>query len=286
MSKVDRLAAYKRAGRRIVMITAYDAPSARVVEAAGVDVVLVGDSAATTVLGYSTTREVSLAEMLMLTRAVRRGLDAPVLIGDLPFGTYEDSDAQALVTARVFVDAGCDAVKLEGADGRVARVAAVVAAGIPVMGHVGLEPQSVQTQEGYRVRGRDADAAITILDQARDLERAGCFALVVEAVPRVVADALVAESSIPVIGIGATPNADGQVLVYHDLLGLLGPHHPKFVKQYAESASQMIDAVRRYARDVRDGAFPAGTHSYEMPAAERIAFETQLEERRAKRNGN
>lgn len=280
MSKVDRLAALKRAGQRIVMITAYDAPSARIVEAAGVDVVLVGDSAATTVLGYATTRDVSIAEMLMLTRAVRRGLDAPVLIGDLPFGTYEDSDAQALETARAFMDAGCDAVKLEGADGRLARVAALVAAGIPVMGHVGLLPQGVQSAAGYRVRGREADGAIAILDQARDLQRAGCFALVVEAVPRIVADALIAESSIPVIGIGASANADGQVLVYHDLLGLLGPNHPKFVKQYAESASQMIDAVRRYSRDVRDGIFPGDTHSYEMPGAERVAFQAQLEERR------
>jgi len=286
VSKVDRLVALKRAGQRIVMITAYDAPSARVVEAAGVDVVLVGDSAATTVLGYATTRDVSLAEMLMLTRAVRRGLDAPVLIGDLPFGTYEGSDAQALETARAFMNAGCDGVKLEGADDRVARVAALVAAGIPVMGHVGLEPQSVQTASGYRVRGREADVAIAILDRARHLERAGCFALFVEAVPRIVADALIAQSSIPVIGIGASANADGQVLVYHDLLGLLGPHHPKFVKQYAESASQMIGAVRQYARDVRDGSFPAATHSYEMPDAERTSFEKQLEQRRAKPSGN
>ena len=284
MSKVDRLAALQRAGQRIVMITAYDAPSARIVEAAGVDVVLVGDSAATTVLGYETTREVSLAEMLMLTRAVRRGLNEPVLIGDLPFGAYEDSDAQALETARAFMDAGCDGVKLEGADGRVARVTAVVRAGIPVMGHVGLEPQSVRTADGYRVRGRDADAAMVILDHARDLERAGCFALVVEAVPRIVADALVAEASIPVIGIGASSSASGQVLVYHDLLGLLGSHHPKFVKQYAESASRMIDAVRLYAREVRDGTFPAAEHSYEMPDAERAAFEARLEERRHGKN--
>jgi len=154
------------------------------------------------------------------------------------------------------------------------------------MGHVGLEPQSVQTASGYRVRGREADVAIAILDRARHLERAGCFALVVEAVPRIVADALIAQSSIPVIGIGASANADGQVLVYHDLLGLLGPHHPKFVKQYAESASQMIGAVRQYARDVRDGSFPAATHSYEMPDAERTSFEKQLEQRRAKPSGN
>lgn len=280
MSKVERLAALKRAGQRIVMITAYDAPSARIVEAAGVDVVLVGDSAATTLLGYETTRDVSLAEMLMLTRAVRRGLDAPVLIGDLPFGTYEDSDARALETARAFMDAGCDAVKLEGADGRVARVAALVAAGIPVMGHVGLEPQSVSSAGGYRVHGRETAAAIAILDRARDLERAGCFALVIEAVPRVVADAIVAESSIPTIGIGATDKADGQVLVYHDLLGLLGAAHPKFVKQYASASAQMTDAVRNYAREVRDGAFPSAGQSYDMPEAERTRFAAALAARR------
>ena len=281
MSKVERLAALKRAGRRIVMITAYDAPSARIVEAAGVDVVLVGDSAATTVLGYPTTRDVSLAEMLMLTRAVRRGLDVPVLIGDLPFGTYEDSDARALDTARAFMDAGCDGVKLEGADGRVARVTALVTAGIPVMGHVGLEPQSVSSADGYRVHGRHAAAAIAILDRARDLERAGCFALVIEAVPRVVGDAIVADVSIPTIGIGATAKTDGQVLVYHDVLGLLGAAHPKFVKQYASSSTQMTDAVRSYARDVRDGVFPSAEHGYEMPETERATFASALAARRA-----
>lgn len=283
MSKVERLVALKRAGQPIVMITAYDAPSARIVEAAGVDVVLVGDSAATTVLGYATTRDVSLAEMLMLTRAVRRGLEVPVLIGDLPFGTYEDSDARALDTARAFMDAGCDGVKLEGADGRVARVEALVAAEIPVMGHVGLEPQSVRSADGYRVHGRHAAAAIAILDRARDLERAGCFALVIEAVPRVVGDAIVAEVSIPTIGIGATAKADGQVLVYHDLLGLLGGAHPKFVKQYASSSARMTDAVRSYARDVRDGAFPSAEHGYEMPEAERATFAAALAARRERK---
>ena len=262
MSKVERLAALKRAGERIVMITAYDAPSARIVEAAGVDVVLVGDSAATTLLGYQTTRDVSLAEMLMLTRAVRRGLDGPVLIGDLPFGTYEDSDARALDAARAFMDAGCDGVKLEGADGRVPRVRALVTAGIPVMGHVGLEPQSVDSANGYRVRGRDTAAAIAILDRARDLERAGCFALVIEAVPRVVADAIVAEASIPTIGIGAGPDCDGQVLVFHDVVGLFSGFTPTFVKRYTEAGDAIREALKRYAEEVRSGAFPAREQSF------------------------
>src|SRR4051812_43698494 len=167
MADIGQLADLKARGQRIVMVTAYDYPSARVVETAGVDVVLVGDSAATTVLGYSTTREVSLDEMLMLTRAARRGLTTTPMIGDLPFGTYEDSNAQALATARAFMDAGCDGVKLEGAEARVERVRTLVAAGIPVMGHVGLEPQSVATPDGFRVRGRAADAAMQIIRDAR-----------------------------------------------------------------------------------------------------------------------
>jgi 3-methyl-2-oxobutanoate hydroxymethyltransferase len=272
MADIARLGELKARGQRIVMVTAYDYPSARVVETAGVDVVLVGDSAATTVLGYQTTREVSLAEMLMLTRAVRRGLTATPLIGDLPFGTYEGSDADALATARAFMDAGCDGVKLEGADARVERVRALVRAGIPVMGHVGLEPQTVASPDGFRVRGRAADAAMKIITDARALEGAGCFALVVEAVPTVVADALTHRVSLPVIGIGASANADGQVLVYHDLLGLIDAKRPKFVKEYVALAGPMVAAIRRFAQDVRRGEFPAPEHGYAMPELERARF--------------
>jgi 3-methyl-2-oxobutanoate hydroxymethyltransferase len=267
MTNVHRLADLKRAGARIVMITAYDYPSARIVEEAGVDVVLVGDSAATTVLGYSTTRDVSLDEMLMLTRAVRRGLKTPLLIGDFPFGTYESSDEQAVATGRAFMDAGCDAVKLEGPE--TSRVRALLAAGIPVMGHVGLEPQSVTSADGYRVRGRDAAAAMTIIQDARALEAAGVFALVVEAVPIVVADALADRVSVPILGIGASVKADGQVLVYHDVLGLIDTRRPKFVREYAQLAGPMVAAVRRFAQDVRRGAFPSAEHGYSMPDVER-----------------
>jgi 3-methyl-2-oxobutanoate hydroxymethyltransferase len=274
---IERLAELKRAGQRIVMVTAYDYPSAKVAETAGVDVVLVGDSAATTVLGYGTTREVTLDEMLMLTRAVRRGLTSTPMIGDLPFGTYEEGDAQALTTARRFMDAGCDGVKLEGAEERLDRVRALVAAGIPVMGHVGLEPQSVVSPDGFRVRGRAADAAIQIIRDARELERAGCFALVVEAVPTTVADALTSRVSLPVIGIGASANTDGQVLVYHDLLGLIDAQkRPKFVKEYVALAGPMVAAVRRFAQDVRRGAFPAAEHQYGMPDLERERFTALL----------
>lgn len=267
MSKTARLAELKVRGQKIVMITAYDYPSARIAEEAGVDVVLVGDSAATTVLGYSTTREVSLDEMLMLTRATRRGLTTPVLIGDLPFGTYEESDAQAVATARAFIEAGCDGVKLEGPE--IERVRAIVAAGIPVMGHVGLEPQSVTSPSEYRVRGREADSAVKIINDARALERAGVFALVVEAVPIAVADALMARVRVPVIGIGASVSADGQVLVFHDLLGLIEARRPKFVKEYVAISGPMVAAVRRYAQDVRRGIFPSVEHGYGMPEVER-----------------
>jgi 3-methyl-2-oxobutanoate hydroxymethyltransferase len=272
MAGVARLAELKRRGQRIVMVTAYDYPSARVVETAGVDLVLVGDSAATTVLGYQTTREVSLEEMLILTRAVRRGLTATPLIGDLPFGTYEESDAHALATASAFMRAGCDGVKLEGADTRLDRVRALVAAGIPVMGHVGLEPQTVASPDGFRVRGRAADAALKIITDARELERAGCFAVVVEAVPTVVADALTHRVSLPVIGIGASANTDGQVLVYHDLLGLIDAKRPKFVKEYVALAGPMVAAIRRFAQDVRRGDFPTPEHGYAMPELERARF--------------
>jgi 3-methyl-2-oxobutanoate hydroxymethyltransferase len=278
MAGIERLRDLKRKGQRIVMVTAYDYPSARVVETAGVDIVLVGDSAATTVLGYGTTREVSLEEMLMLARAVRRGLTSTPLIGDLPFGTYEQSDEQALATARAFMDAGCDGVKLEGAGERLDRVRALTAAGIPVMGHVGLEPQQVATPDGFRVRGRAAEAALRIVRDAEDLESAGCFALVLEAVPTVVADLLTARVSFPVIGIGASVNADGQVLVYHDLLGLIEGKRPKFVKEYVALAGPMVAAIRRFAQDVRRGAFPAPEHGYGMPKEEEERLKSRLAE--------
>lgn len=264
MKGLASLAEKKRRGERIVMITAYDYPSARIVEHAGVDVVLAGDSAATTLLGYDTTREVSIDEMLMLTRAVRRGLHQPLLIGDLPFGTYEDSDAIAVASARRFMDAGCDAVKLEGAGPMLSRVKALVLAGIPVMGHVGLTPQQVLTPDGFRAQGRDAESARAIVNDAAALEEAGCAALVVEAVPPAVVDALMQRVTIPVIGIGAGSATDGQVLVYHDLLGLLERRPAKFVKAYGLFAGAMTAAVRTFAHEVRTGVYPGPEHTYKM----------------------
>jgi 3-methyl-2-oxobutanoate hydroxymethyltransferase len=263
------LAAAQARGEPIVMLTAYDYPSGRVAAEAGVDVVLVGDSAAMTVLGYSTTRDITVDELLVLTRAVRRAVQELPLIGDLPFGSYEGSDAGAVATARRFVDeAGCDAVKLEGAGPMLSRVQAIVAAGIPVIGHVGLLPQSVITADGYRAKGRDAEQALGIIADAEALAQAGCAALVVEAVPAEVATLLTARIAIPVIGIGAGAGTHGQVLVYHDLLGLGEGRVARFVRQYAQGRADQVAAVKRWAVDVRARRVPSDAETYGMPAEE------------------
>lgn len=260
---LERLADLHSRGEPIVMLTAYDYPSARVAVAGGVDVVLVGDSAAMTVLGYSSTREISIDELIMLTRAVRRGVTDIPVIGDLPFGSYEESDEIAVRSARRFVDeAGCDAVKLEGAGEMVPRVRAILAAGIPVFGHVGLLPQSVRTREGYRARGRDPEQAIAIVRDADELAAAGCSALIVEAVPAAVTGIITQRVGIPVIGIGAGMDTGGQVLVYHDLLGLTQGRLARFVKQYASAHDDLTFAVRTWAADVRERRYPAVEHTY------------------------
>src|SRR5436309_5594995 len=202
------------------MVTAYDYPSASVAEEAGVDVVLVGDSGAMTVLGYQSTVPVSIDEMLMLAAAARRGLKTPMLVGDLPFGSYEGSDVEAIKTAQRFVkEAGCDAVKLERGGSSVQRARAIVEAGIPVMGHVGLTPQTATALGGYRAQGRTAERALQVARDAIALQEAGCFSIVFEAVPAAVVELLMGRMEVPVIGIGAGPATDGQVLVVHDLLG-------------------------------------------------------------------
>ena len=260
----------------IVMVTAYDYASAQVAERAGVDLILAGDSAAMVVLGYETTRLVSIEEMLMLTRAVRRGALASLLVGDLPYGTYEDSDTQAVATARRFAEAGCDAVKMEGAGPIVARARAVIASGIPVMGHVGLTPQHTGSPEGFRVQGRTAESALEVIGAARALDDAGCFAIVAEAMPAAVAAELTPRVVAPVIGIGAGQQVDGQVLVFHDLVGLYDGHVPKFVKQYASMKAEMIEAVKQYAADVRERKFPGTEHSYGIDEGELARFRTML----------
>ncbi|HEX4467250.1 MAG TPA: 3-methyl-2-oxobutanoate hydroxymethyltransferase [Solirubrobacteraceae bacterium] len=260
------LAEKKRLGDPIVMVTAYDYPSARAAESAGVDLVLVGDSAATTVLGYNATTPVSLEDMLVLARAVRRGLSTPLLIGDLPFGSYEVSDEQAITTAmRMVKEAGCETVKLEGGgEASVKRARAIVNAGIPVMGHVGLTPQTSTALGGWKAQGRTAGAAARIAKEAMALQQAGCFALVFEAIPSAVTDELMAHIEIPVIGIGAGAATDGQVLVFHDLLGIRDGLGPRFVKRYANLQQEMNDGVAAYAEDVRTRRYPGPEHTYKI----------------------
>jgi 3-methyl-2-oxobutanoate hydroxymethyltransferase len=260
---LSRLADKKRVGEPIVMITAYDYPSAQVAQAVGVDVVLVGDSGAMTVLGYPSTVPVSTEEMLMLASAARRGLRSPLLVGDLPFGSYEASDEQALATAQRFIkEAGCDAVKLERGGTSVQRARAIVDAGIPVMGHVGLTPQTATALGGYRAQGRTAQRALAVSRDALALQEAGCFAIVLEAIPAAVAAVVTETLSIPTIGIGAGPGTDGQVLVFHDLLGIYDDHVPKFVRRFAEVRAQMEAGVAGYADAVRQRAFPGPEHGY------------------------
>jgi len=268
----------KALGEPIAMVTAYDYPSARVAEAAGVDVVLVGDSAAMTVLGYPSTVPVSVEEMLMLAAAVRRGLETPLLVGDLPFGSYEVSDEQAVTTAQRFVkEAGCDAVKLERGGSSVDRAKAIVAAGIPVMGHVGLTPQTATALGGYRSQGRTAERALEVARDAIALQDAGCFSMVFEAVPSDLTDLVMPRLDIPVIGIGAGPATDGQVLVFHDLLGIYDGHAARFVKRYADVREQMVAGVQAFAEDVRARRYPEPDHGYTMAPDERERLKAMLE---------
>ncbi len=274
---LPRLAECKRLGEPIVMVTAYDYPSAQVAQEAGVDVVLVGDSGAMTVLGYPSTIPVSTEEMLMLASAVRRGLRTPLLVGDLPFGSYEGSDEQAIATAQRFVkEAGCDAVKLERGGTSVQRARAIVGAGIPVMGHVGLTPQTATVLGGYRAQGRTAEQAITVARDAIALEEAGCFSIVLEAIPAAVAEEVTARAEIPIIGIGAGPATDGQVLVFHDLLGMYDGHVARFAKRFADVRSYMVAGVAEYAAEVRSGAFPAPEHCYSIDDGELERFRAGL----------
>ncbi len=262
---LPRLLEKKQLGEPIVMVTAYDFPSGQVAEEAGVDVVLVGDSGAMTVLGYPSTVPVSVDEMLVLAAAVRRGCRTPFLVGDLPFGSYEASDEQAVATAQRFVkEAGCDAVKLEGGGTSVARARAIVAAGLPVMGHVGLTPQTSVALGGYRAQGRTAERALQVCSDAVALQEAGCFTVVFEAIPAAVAAEIMPHMSIPVLGIGAGPATDGQVLVFHDLLGIYDGHAPRFAKRYAQLRAEMVGAVREYADEVRTRRFPGPEHVYSI----------------------
>jgi 3-methyl-2-oxobutanoate hydroxymethyltransferase len=270
----------KALGEPIVMVTAYDFPSARAAEMAGVDMVLVGDSGAMTVLGYPSTVPVPLEEMLMLAAAVRRGLRTPLLVGDLPFGSYEVSDEQAIATAVRFVkETGCDAVKLEGGgETSVARARAIANAGIPVMGHVGLTPQTATALGGYKAQGRSADAATRVAREALALQEAGCFSIVFEAIPAAVSQEVMPRMQIPVIGIGAGPATDGQVLVFHDLLGIREGLGARFVKRYANLLDEMTAGVAAFAEDVRRRRYPAPEHGYSIPDDELAGLRSALQD--------
>jgi len=279
---LPELAEMKRRGDRIVMITAYDAPSGRIADAAGVDVVLVGDSAAMVVLGHDSTVPATMDEMLMLTRAVTRGAHRPLVVADMPFGSFQVSDEHALEHAIRFVkEAAADAVKLEGAGPMLSRVQTLVGAGVPVMGHIGLTPQTATMLGGFRAQGRTAAKATRLYEDALALQDAGCFSLVLEAVPAPIATAITRALEIPTIGIGAGSGCDGQVLVWHDLLGLYEGHAPRFVKQYAELVPVITEAVSRYASEVRAGTFPEERHTYAIPEEELALFEEALAEARS-----
>jgi 3-methyl-2-oxobutanoate hydroxymethyltransferase len=259
------LAEKKALGEPIVMVTAYDYPSAEVAEEAGVDVVLVGDSGAMTVLGYPSTVPVQMDELLMLARAVRRGLKTPLMIGDMPFGSYEASNEEAIHSAQRFIkEAGCDAVKIERGGTSVERTRAMVDAGIPVMGHVGLTPQTATALGGYRSQGRTAERAFHVLHDALALQEAGCFAIVFEAIPSPLTEAIMPRMEVPVIGIGAGAATDGQVLVFHDLLGIYSGHAARFVKRYAGVRDEMIRGVSDFADEVRTRKYPQEEHGYTM----------------------
>ncbi len=271
---LTELAEMKDRRQPIVMVTAYDAPGGRLADSAGVDLVLVGDSAAMTLLGHDSTVPASMDEMLMLTGAVTRGAQRPLVVADMPFGSFQVSDEDAVRNAIRFVkEAGADAVKLEGAGPMLDRVRAIVGAGIPVMGHLGLTPQTATMLGGFKAQGRSAEKALRLLADSRALEAAGCFSLVLEAVPAPVAARVTAELSIPTIGIGAGAGCDGQVLVWHDILGLYEGRTARFVKQYADVASAIRSALAEYASDVREGRFPEERHTYAMPEDELALFE-------------
>jgi 3-methyl-2-oxobutanoate hydroxymethyltransferase len=280
---LPEIAEMKHRGDRIVMLTAYDAPSGRLADDAGVDLILVGDSAAMVMLGHDSTVPATVDEMIILTRAVNRGARRPLVIADLPFGSYQVSDEQALETSVRFVkEAAADAVKLEGAGPMLSRVRAVTAAGIPVMGHIGLTPQTATMLGGFKAQGRTAAKASRLYEDALALQAAGCFSIVLEAVPAPVAEHITEALEIPTIGIGAGAACDGQVLVWHDLLGLYEGRAPRFVKQYAELAPTIRDAVAQYASDVRDGAFPEEKHTYAISDEELALFEAAIAEARAR----
>jgi len=259
---IPTLLDHKRRGERFAMLTAYDFPTARLLAEAGIPVLLVGDTLGMVVLGYRTTLPVTMEEMLHHARAVARGAPDQLLVGDMPFNSYHASDEQAIANAAAFLQAGMHAIKLEGGGRVVPLVRKLTERGIPVMGHLGLTPQFVHLLGGYRVQGRDAEVAERIQQDARALEGAGAFALVLEGVPRDLAASITHTLTIPTIGIGAGPDCDGQVLVFHDLMGLTRDPLPRFVRTFAALGDEVVAAARAYAQEVAAGTYPDNGHSY------------------------
>jgi 3-methyl-2-oxobutanoate hydroxymethyltransferase len=259
----------KMKGEKITMMTAYDYPTGKLVDDAGMDTILVGDSLAMVMLGYESTVPVTMEEMLHHCRAVARGAKRAFLIGDMPFGSYQVSLEKAVENAGRFLkEAGCDCVKLEGGTEMAPVVKAIVKAGIPVCGHIGLTPQTATLLSGFKVQGKDADSARQLMQSARDIEEAGAFMIVMEAIPDLLASRITRELKIPTIGIGAGKDCDGQVLVYHDLVGLFERFTPKFVKRYVNLSPMIKEALLRYKEEVEKGTFPGPEHSFSMKPQE------------------
>lgn len=255
--------------QKITMLTAYDYPLASIIDKAGIDMILVGDSVANVVLGLESTTQVGMTEMLHHAKAVRRAVRHALVIGDMPFESYQLDTSVAVKNAKRFIEeSGCDTVKLEWFDKCLEVTEAIIKSGISVMGHIGLTPQTADKLGGFKVQGKDAEAAKRLIQQARDLERLGCFSIVLECVPDAIAALITEKLNIPTIGIGAGPNCDGQVLVTHDMLGLFERFKPKFVKQYINLTPQISEAVKNYRQEVLDSKFPSKEHSFSISKEE------------------
>ena len=267
-TKIQNILNKKNAGQKIVTLTAYDYPLAVIVDNGGVDIILVGDSLANVVLGLPSTRDVGMAEMIHHTKAVTRAVKNALVVGDMPYSAYQIKPADAVKNAKSFVKAGCGAVKIEWFDKCLSVTKKIVKAGIPVMGHVGLTPQTAEKLGGFKVQGKEAQAAGKILQQAVALEKQGCFSIVLECIPDKLAEIITQSLKIPTIGIGAGPLCDGQVLVTHDMLGLVSRFHPRFAKQYVNLGERIADGVRAFSDDVKSGRFPDAAHSFSMAPEE------------------
>ena len=273
---IEHIQGKKKDGQKITMLTAYDYSLASLVDAAGVDIILVGDSLANVVLGLESTTEVGMTEMIHHAKAANRAVKRALLVGDMPFESYQSDSDMAIVNAKRFIDeAGCNAVKLEWFDQCLEVAEKIAGAGIPVMGHVGLTPQTAEKLGGFKVQGRDAESAREIIKHAKDLQEKGCFSIVLECIPSPIAKMITEQLSIPTIGIGAGPHCDGQVLVTHDILGLFDRFKPKFVKQYTDLGASIIEGVRNYCKEVEDGTFPDASRSYSMNEQELLNLETK-----------